>query len=402
MKFCHLPMLKTANQLLTCVLIVALTACSHKSAEEKTNSDPIVTGETIRFPVVEGGPTNLPVEQPAEDSARSLSIPGRLVWNEDHTVRVVSPFNGRVMQVLVNQGDVVKAGQTLAILSSADFGQAQADARKAEADARLAQQTLQRQKELFDAGIIAKKDLQQAQNDLADAQTELERTSVRLKQLGADASSVNERFALKAPISGVLVERHINTGQELRTDQGGDTPQFVISDPSTLWAQLDATEADLGRFHPGTPLKLRMVAYPNEIFRATVELASDYIDPVARTIKIRAVVPNADHKLKAEMFTNAEMILPAIAGLSIPPKAVFLKGDQNYVFIQSGKGEYTRKAVKIGQESSGMVPILTGLDAHDLVVIDGCLYLEQLVETAQYAPVTEPKKGSATATTPAK
>ncbi|WP_424193430.1 efflux RND transporter periplasmic adaptor subunit [Ampullimonas aquatilis] len=401
MKFSHTPTLQIVTKLLTSMLLVSLIGCSHKAAEEKTDGDPVVTGETIRFPVVEGGQTNLPVEQPAEDSARSLSIPGRLVWNEDHTVRVLTPFNGRVIQVLVNQGDTVKAGQPLAILSSADFGQAQADARKAEADARLAQQTLQRQKELFDAGIIAKKDLQQAQNDLADAQTEFERTSVRLKQLGADASSVNERFALKAPIGGVLVERHINTGQELRTDQS-DTPQFVISDPGSLWAQLDATEADLGRFHPGTSLKLRMVAYPNEIFRATVELASDYIDPVARTIKIRAVVPNPDHKLKAEMFTNAEMILPAIAGLSIPPKAVFLKGDQNYVFIQTGKGEYTRKAVKIGQESSGMVPILAGLDTHDLVVIDGCLYLEQLVETAQYAPVIDTKKGGTTATTPAK
>lgn len=157
---------------------LALVACGKKEAPE-ADDDPKVSGQTITFPE---SVRTLPgiVGQPVKAGGeRMISMPGRLVWDEDKTVRVSSPFAGRVMEILVQPGTAVKAGQPLALLTSPDFGVAQADARKAAADSAYAQKSLTRQRELYDAGVIAQKDFEQAQADSARAMADLQRTRRR-------------------------------------------------------------------------------------------------------------------------------------------------------------------------------------------------------------------------------
>ncbi|MFX8922143.1 biotin/lipoyl-binding protein, partial [Acinetobacter baumannii] len=91
-------------------------------------------------------------------------------WNEDRTVRVSSPFSGRVVAIEVKPGDRVNAGQTLAWLSSADYGSAQADARKAHAALELASKNAARSQDLFEHGVAAERDAEQAKADLAAAE----------------------------------------------------------------------------------------------------------------------------------------------------------------------------------------------------------------------------------------
>ncbi|MEJ6890823.1 efflux RND transporter periplasmic adaptor subunit, partial [Bradyrhizobium diazoefficiens] len=132
---------------------------------------------------------------------------------------------------LVQPGATVKAGQPLAMLTSPDFGVAQADARKAAADSAVAAKALARQRELYGAGIIAQKELEQAQADAARAAADLQRTRAALSQYGAAAAGtdgVNQRFALRSPIDGLVVERNINLGMELRPDQPPTAPLFLV------------------------------------------------------------------------------------------------------------------------------------------------------------------------------
>ena len=103
---------------------------------------------------------SVPVEQRRE---MGVKFNGRLVWNEDRTVRVFAPFGGRVVDIAVRPGDRVKAGQTLAVLAAPELGVAQAEAGKAEQDYGLAQKNLARIEELASAGVAPAKDLQQAQ-----------------------------------------------------------------------------------------------------------------------------------------------------------------------------------------------------------------------------------------------
>jgi len=364
-----------------CVLIALflLTSCGARG-ESEHETRPTVQGQAVIFPVASPAAQRLAVERAEAPIERDLVLPGRLVWNEDRTVRVFPPFAGRVTRLLAHAGDHVAVGQPLAELISPDFGQAQADARKAQADLELATKTLERQKELNEHGVASAKDLQQAQADHARARAEADRA---LGRIGAYGHSVGaeQGFALKSPVAGTVVERNLNPGQELRPDQPG-APLFVITDPTHLWVTLDASEADLRDLKIGAPLVIMSNQFPEVTFAGTLTQLSDFVDPVARTVKLRGEVPNPERTLKAEMFVSARLRLPKGEAPTVNAKAVYLVGVGRYVFVRSGT-TFTRRAVRIGSESEGRVPVLHGLKIGDEVVVAGNLFLQQILAAAQ-------------------
>ncbi len=361
---------------------VALAACGKKEAPPPSD-EPKVTGQTVQFPATVKALPGINSEAVKSGGERMLSLPGRLVWNEDKTVRVSTPFAGRVTEILVQPGATVKAAQPLAMLTSPDFGVAQADARKAAADSAVAAKALARQRELYGAGIVAQKELEQAQADAARAAADLQRTQAALRQYGsAGGDGVNQRFALRSPIDGLVVERNINPGMELRPDQPPAAPLFLVTDPSTLWAQVDATEADLNLFKPGVTVQLVSAAYPGEKFPGTVVKIADYVDPTSRAIKVRLVVPNADRRLKAEMFVTAKLQAASFQGIAVPSKAVFLADNRNYVFVRTAQNTFERHQVRLGVSLPGMTEVLEGLKDGDAVVTEGNLYLQDILRDA--------------------
>src|SRR3954463_5766017 len=167
-------------------IIVAACLCAACDKAEKTPAtpQPKVDGETIAFPPGSPQLTSLVSEPAAERAAAAASLNGRLVWNEDRTVRIFTPLAGRVDRILVQPGDRVQQGQTLAVISSPDLGQAQADARRSQGEYALAEQNLARVKDLHQHGVAAAKDLNTAEAEFARAESELKRTQVRLKLYG--------------------------------------------------------------------------------------------------------------------------------------------------------------------------------------------------------------------------
>lgn len=364
--------------------MVALAGCGKKEAPEN-DDDPKITGQIIQYPPSVKALPGIVGQAVQSGGDRMLSMPGRLVWNEDKTVRVATPFAGRVMDILVQPGTNVKAGQPLATLTSPDFGVAQADARKAAADSAVAAKALVRQRELYGAGIIAQKELEQAQADNARAAADLQRTQAALRMYGAaGGDSVNQHFALRSPIDGLVVERNINPGLEVRPDQQPAAPLFLVTDPTTLWAQLDAAEADLGLFKPGITVQLVSAAYPGEMFAGTVVKIADYVDPSSRSVKVRLTVPNADRRLKAEMFVTAKLQAASFQGISVPSKAVFLADNKNYVFVRKSTtpNVFERREVKLGVTLPGTAEVVQGLSAGDVVITDGNLYLQDILRDA--------------------
>ena len=307
-----------------------------------------------------------------------LRFNGRLVWDEDKTVRVFSPFGGRVQSIAVHPGDRVKAFQTLALLAAPELGVAQAEARKAQNDYALAQKSLDRVRELAQAGVAPAKDLQAAEGDVVRTGAERSRALAKLALYGK-IDSVDQQLALRSPIAGVIVERNLNRGQELRGDAQGDKPLFVVSDARHLWFVLDVSEQDIGRVKPGTQVTLSTASLGDERVAGRLVQVADVVDPQTRTVKVRGTVENPDGRLKAEMFAVAELRLPAEGGYLVPSRAVYLKGEQTFVFIDEGGGRYARRAIIPGPISDGYQVILGGIGATDKVVVDGNLLLERLL-----------------------
>lgn len=368
------------HNLILSAILLALSACSGepeaiKTAPVKIEGERLVLSEPEKSSFLKTATVD-------RDKGSTLRLPGRLVWNEEKTVRIFPQLGGRVQSIAVDVGATVKTGQALATLSSPDYGQAQADARKAQADAQLATQALERNRVLREAGVIAEKDWQQAQNDTVRAQAEAERANQRLAGLGGGG---NGAYTLRSPLSGVVVERNLNPGMEFRPDQSA-APLFVVTDPASLWIQLDAGEADLANLKKGEPLHIESKQYPGERFQGTIHHVADFVDPTTRTIKVRGEIANADRRLKGEMFVNALIELAATQTLRVPASAVFLVGDKRHVFIEEGQGRYLRQQVEAGAERDGWVDILNGVKLGDKVVTEGNLHLQKYFKPASNVP----------------
>jgi cobalt-zinc-cadmium efflux system membrane fusion protein len=313
-----------------------------------------------------------------------LRFSGRLVWNEDRTVRVFSPFAGRVVSIAARAGDQVRSGQTLAVLAAPELGMAQSEARKAEQDYGLARKSLARVEELHGAGVAPAKDLQVAQADVARSEAERSRTLARLRLYGKDANTeekqVDQQLVLRSPIAGAVVERNLNPGQELRPDtQQQDKALFVVSDPAHLWFALEVSEKDLGELKRGVQVQLGTSSLGDARVPGRITYVADAVDPQTRTVKVRGIVESSDPRLKAEMFVTAELKVAQAKGLLVPARAIYLRGEQYFVFVDAGAGRYVRRAVQLGPASDGVQVVLAGLEPGDKVVVDGNLLLEKIL-----------------------
>ena len=359
------------------IAAVLMTACSKIPAPVPAD-EPTVSDNTIRFSASSSTAQRLLTAPVVSAQESVLSLPARIVWDEDHTSRITSPIAGRIDNILVQTGSRVKTNQPLAYLNSPELGSAQSDSTRAQAELAQAERNLARTRDLYAVSGVAGKDLEQAQLDLVRAHTEAERTALRLKSLGV-VSTVDQRFVLRSPIAGVVVERNTNPGMEWRPDQPG-APLFVVSDPTYLWCMIDAPERALSMLHSGMNVTLRASAWPQETFKAQIDDIEDALDPISRTMKVRAKLRNPERHLKGEMYVTAELTSQAHGVLDVPAKAVFLNNEKQQVFVKTAEGQYTSKTIAPVASNEQWVSIENGLNKGDEVVVDGALYLEKLLE----------------------
>lgn len=361
-------------------MMAAVSACGDGDAKPDIARPRLENGQ-ILFPEGSTQVSSFATEAVKASGPLQLRLTGRLVWDENRTVRLYPPFAGRVLQILVKTGERVSRAQTLAKLASPDFGQAQADARRAESDFALAEKNLNRLRELNAAGVSSRKDLAAAEADYARADAERARAMGKIKLYSAAGSdSVDQTFSLASPIDGVIVERNINPGQELRTDlQLSNTPaMFVITDPTRLWVQLDAAENQLAALRSARQIRLRTAAWPDEVFTASLDNISDFIDSATRTVRVRGTVENRERKLKGEMFVTAELQEAPTSDLQIPERALLLSGGGYFVFVEEKPGRYSRQDVKVDSVRDGVVSVSSGVKLGQKVVIEGNLFLHRL------------------------
>ncbi len=370
------------------LIAVSLAACNPAPPDEPpAPAQPILQDNQLRFAPGHPQLALLGIAIATPSKSVIVELPARLVWNEERTQRIYPAFAGRVMAIKADVGQPVKAGAVLAQLASPDFGIAQADTAKARADVRLSQKSLQRQRELFDAGIIARKDLEQAEAEAARSQAETQRADARTRLYGGAGAggSVNQQLALVAGLNGIVVERNLNPGQELRPDQSGPSVPalFVVTDPTSLWVQIDARESEVGTLRPGAGFELVIPALPGQKFEGRVTATADFIDPATRTIKVRGVVANPDRTLKAEMLATARIERMLGGGVVIPAQAVSLRGATHSVLVQVQPGVFETREVVLSYQGPREAVVSRGLEVGEQVVSENMLLLERTFRNTQ-------------------
>ena len=158
---------KIFSWIVTASAVVATAGCGDSAQKEAPQ--PQIDAQSVTFPAGSAQLGSITSEKIEPRREATLRFNGRLIWDEDRTVRVFSPFGGRVLSIGVKLGETVRPGQTLAVFASPELGMAQSEARKAEQDDALARKSLARIEELFGAGVAPAKDLQAAQRPSASA-----------------------------------------------------------------------------------------------------------------------------------------------------------------------------------------------------------------------------------------
>jgi cobalt-zinc-cadmium efflux system membrane fusion protein len=324
---------------------------------------------------------------------------GKIGFNEDRLTPVFTPYSGRVTELLVNKGDAVKAGQPLVVLESPDYVAAQnelasarSDVVKAKIGLKSAEVALERAQNLHNQEAISTKELQQSEADLARARDEDHRADATLKGVesrvllfGKDPEDlanlgehVDRRIVLRAPISGIIVDRKIGPGQYIKSDL--PDPLFLISDLTTLWVIADVYESDVAAIRVNMPVEVSVAAYSGRVFPARISFISPAVDPATRTVRVRCLVPNSDGLLKPEMFATIKIgAAEHQQAPLVPASAIINDGDASVVFVAEGGRRFHRRPIHVGhQVEAGAFVVDSGLRSDEAVAIRGALLLNEL------------------------
>jgi membrane fusion protein, heavy metal efflux system len=281
---------------------------------------------------------------------QSGALPGKIVLDENRTARLSAPVTGRVVQLLKEPGDRVNIGDTLALIDAPELAGVQAEASKAQVELGLKSSAAQRMQELFSVGAVALKELQAAQAEAAEAKAELERTRNRLRQLNS-LNRTSTAYTLLSPISGVITERAVTVGQQVRAEESLNI--FVISDLKFLNVLVDAPEAQTNQFAIGQKIQLALndkeiVGTSNVEFEATIIRIGPAVDPITRRVQVRATITNNSAVLRPEMFVRAfSTDARQRQALELPVTSLAARGSESAVFIEREPGKYQRVVVDI-------------------------------------------------------
>lgn len=322
-------------------------------------------------------------------SRQTLALSGKVAYGEDRYSRISSPLQGRVVEVRAHLGDRVKAGDILLVVDSPDIAQAYSEYVKEDSELQYATRAHELAKDLYEDKALPLKDLKQAENELVKARAEFRRAKERLLSLRIalkelekplDKQQITSRFEMKSPLTGIVVERTVTPGQSVTGDS--DHVLFTIADLDRLQILADLYERDLALVKEGQSAVVKVEAYPDIDFPATVTAVGDIVDPGTRTIKVRAQVNNEAHKLKPEMFARLQLDLSDTAQfLTVPREAILEVDGKQFVYVVERSDRYVRREVKFVTVSPEQARILEGLSQGERIVTKGAVLIKEQAAT---------------------
>jgi Cu(I)/Ag(I) efflux system membrane fusion protein len=185
----------------------------------------------------------------------------------------------------------------------------------------------------------------------------------RLRHSGRAARDI----AVLAPANGIVTEKDAVLG--MHVDPG--TPLYKTADLSTVWLIAEVQEQDLGSVKPGQKAHASFVAFAGKRFDGIVDFVYPTLSPETRTAKVRIVIANDDHSLRADMYATVEIDTPssgAASILAVPDSAVIDNGTRQIVLVVRGAGRFQPRAVRIGARGDGYAQVLGGLKEGEQVV----------------------------------
>jgi len=307
---------------------------------------------------------------------------GRAEFQQNRFAFVRPRVEGVVTEVRVDVGDSVTQGEVMAVVDSAELGEAKADFLAALALLDLAQQNYDRLKRLADKRIVAGKVMIEAETRLREAQISVNRARQRLLNLRISDGEI-DRFAregdissllpITAPRDGVVVRRSVAVGEAVVPT----SELFAVADLTTMWVYLDLYEQDSRLVRVGQPVRFRVDSLPGLSFDGEVTWVSPEVNPQTRTIRVRAEVQNRDGLLRAGMYGVGVIQTDAPSqALVVPKTAVQWHERQPVVFVKKGETLFEPRRIVLGRKAGPFWEVVEGLRPGEPVVTTGSFLLK--------------------------
>lgn len=353
-----------------------------------------------------------------------IQATGQLQANANAVTRISSPITGKVNKVLVTVGDQVRAGATLAVLSSQEIATLEnelfksetdmdselskdlldidCDVQIAEAQLFLYKKQFERQQVLQAEKIAALASVETAKTELAKQELTLQalkqkrertiRVAEQKKRQAKQAleqrlllfgmqpgvvkkiittNTVETSIPIITPHGGIVLERSINIGEIVDPSK----ILFIIDDIDTLWLVADIFEQDIDKVQAGQNISFTVDSFPKEIFYGRLDFVAGTMNQETRTLPVRAEITNVGLKLKPKMFARMKIFADKKTTLCVPSSAIQDAGSKKVVYIPIGKNKFREQVVRTGDEAAGLTEIIAGLKEKESVVAEGAFLL---------------------------
>lgn len=288
-----------------------------------------------------------------------IQLPGEVRFNDDRTAHIVPRLPGVAESVAAELGQTVKKGQVLAVISSSELADLRSSSLAAQKRLGLAQVTYQREKKLWEDKISAEQDYLQAQQALREAEIQAQTAQSKLSALGAgDSAGALNRYVLRAPFDGVVVEKHIAQGEAVKEDAN----VFLLSDLSTVWVEVVVTPKDLENVRVGESVTIKSTATTSSA-QGKVSYVGNLLGEQTRTAKARVVIANPKLAWRPGLFVNVEMIRgEKSVPVAVQSDAIQTIDGKTVVFVKVDKG-FKVQPVTTGTSDGRLVEVVEGLSA---------------------------------------
>jgi len=319
----------------------------------------------------------------SRDFALQHEAVGNIDFDEDMTVQVSPPWQGRVLQLMARQGDRVRKGQVLLTIDSPDMVQAESTLIQADAQLKLTDAALERAKGLYAIQGIAQKDYEQAVSDQQSAEAAYKAARDAVRIFGKTDEEIDRILArhrvdaampVTSPINGVVAARNAAPGTLVQP--GGTPAPYTVADVSRKWLLADVPEVDLPSLRLGQRVEVRVMAFPGRTFRGEITNIPEAVDPNTHRATVRSQIDDPGDELRAQMFATFTVLVGKRSSVAVPADAVVREGDGTMsVWVTRDRHRFTRRSVQIGLQQDGFFQILSGLEAGELVATTGALFV---------------------------
>lgn len=373
-------------------LALLLTGCRSKNNDTAPNKRIVLTEAQEKNAKIQTSPLS------GMDIELQITIPAQFKARNQSIERIYSPIDGKITNVFVEPGAILKVGQPIVQIKSDAISQIQleflekildidANINELRAQYNLSLQNYNRERTLYNEKISSRADYEAANAQLRKDKANLDALSIkrsslinvyrqRLAVYGGTIDNVIKTkqiypyITIKATKNGVLLERKVNPGEIVEQNR----ELFNLADLKTIWLVGYAFEKDSPYLHLGEAVT-GTIEESTETINGVLSYVSPILDNTTKTLEVRADIPNKNFKIKPNMYAEMYVNTGIAHVLAIPTDAVEKFGDYNFAYVKIAPHTYEERKVETGKKNDQYTEVLSGIKAGEKVVTRGSFEL---------------------------